>query len=195
MAGAAGRAPRRVSRIGRAWPGRPGDDSQPSVSAAREHRRGGQSPRHDAPSASGGRSWTLCIRRALRRGPRGEISTVVSNQTACRSQARRFGCTSNFNQPIPHWPGALGTEAWQLSTSFSGPNPDGWSFEVNLERARRYRDIHTVIDFLAISYPEDSSRPRCQPPPPHWARHAPCLPPTTKRSWSYTVATRRARIF
>ncbi len=56
--------------------------------------------------------------------------------------------------------GALvSTEAWQLSTSFSGPNPDGWSFEVNLERARRYRDIHTVIDFLAISYPEGQQPP------------------------------------
>jgi hypothetical protein len=50
-------------------------------------------------------------------------------------------------------------EAWQLWTSFAGPGPDGWSFEVNLERARRYRDIHTVIDFLEISYPKQESSP------------------------------------
>ena len=48
----------------------------------------------------------------------------------------------------------ISQEAWQLFTSFAGPDSDGWSFEVNIERARRYRDIHTVIDFLAISYPE-----------------------------------------
>ena len=45
-------------------------------------------------------------------------------------------------------------EAWQLSTGFSGAGSDAWSFDVNLERARRYRDVHTVVDFLAISYPE-----------------------------------------
>ncbi len=45
-------------------------------------------------------------------------------------------------------------EASQLWTSFAGPDSDGWSFEVNIERARRYLDIHTVIEFLAISYPE-----------------------------------------
>lgn len=45
-------------------------------------------------------------------------------------------------------------EAWQLCTGFSGGGSDAWSFDVNLERARRYREIHTVIDFLAISYPE-----------------------------------------
>jgi hypothetical protein len=49
----------------------------------------------------------------------------------------------------------VSAEAWQLWTSFAGPNSDGWSLEVNLERGRRYRDIHTVIEFLAINYPEE----------------------------------------
>ncbi len=57
-------------------------------------------------------------------------------------------------------------EAWQLSTSFAGPDSDGWSFEVNLERARRYRDIHTVIEFLAISYPEGQEQPPSLPASP-----------------------------
>jgi hypothetical protein len=48
----------------------------------------------------------------------------------------------------------ISEEAWQLCASFSGPDSDGWSFDVNLERARRYREIYTVIDFLDISYPE-----------------------------------------
>jgi len=45
-------------------------------------------------------------------------------------------------------------EAWQLWTSFGRTESDEWSFEVNLERARRYGDIQTIIDFLEISYPE-----------------------------------------
>jgi predicted nucleotide-binding protein len=53
----------------------------------------------------------------------------------------------------------ISQEAWQLWTSFAGPDSDGWSFEVNLERARRYRAIYTVIDFLAISYPEGQQPP------------------------------------
>ncbi len=57
-------------------------------------------------------------------------------------------------------------EAWQLWTSFAGPDSDGWSFEVNLERARRYRDIHTVIEFLAISYPEGQEQPPSLPASP-----------------------------
>lgn len=57
-------------------------------------------------------------------------------------------------------------EAWQLWTSFAGPDSDGWSFQVNLERARRYRDIHTVIEFLAISYPEGQQRPSSLPASP-----------------------------
>jgi hypothetical protein len=48
----------------------------------------------------------------------------------------------------------ISQEAWQLCTSFAGPDSDGWSLEVNLERARRYKSIYTVIDFLDISYPE-----------------------------------------
>ena len=49
----------------------------------------------------------------------------------------------------------LSDEAWPLWTGFSGPNADQWSFQVNLERARRYKDIYTVIDFLDISYPNE----------------------------------------
>jgi len=44
-------------------------------------------------------------------------------------------------------------EAWQLWTSFGRTESDDWSFEVNLEPARRYRDIDTVREFLDISYP------------------------------------------
>jgi predicted nucleotide-binding protein len=54
---------------------------------------------------------------------------------------------------VPRLGALLTTEAWQLWNSFAGPNSEGWSFEVNIERARRYRDIHTVIEFLAVSYP------------------------------------------
>ena len=57
-------------------------------------------------------------------------------------------------------------EAWQLCTSFAGPDSDGWSFEVNLERARRYKDIYTVIDFLEISYPNDAQTPDPAPASP-----------------------------
>ena len=46
-------------------------------------------------------------------------------------------------------------EAWQLSTVFHGPDNSEWSLDVNLERARGYKDIYTVIDFLDISYPGD----------------------------------------
>jgi len=55
---------------------------------------------------------------------------------------------------LPRLGALVGQEAWQLFTAFSGPDSDGWAFEVNLERARRYRSIYTVIDFLDISYPE-----------------------------------------
>ncbi|MGA8365639.1 MAG: toll/interleukin-1 receptor domain-containing protein [Solirubrobacteraceae bacterium] len=48
----------------------------------------------------------------------------------------------------------LSDEAWQLWTSFGRTESEEWSFEVNLERARLYGDIQTVIDFLEISYPE-----------------------------------------
>jgi hypothetical protein len=52
----------------------------------------------------------------------------------------------------------LSDEAWQLWTSFGRTESDDWSFEVNLERARRYRDIHTVIEFLDISYPKQQQQ-------------------------------------
>jgi hypothetical protein len=61
----------------------------------------------------------------------------------------------------PHDPGLrrigelLSDEAWQLWTGFSGLNADQWSLHVNLERARRYKDIYTVIDFLDISDPDE----------------------------------------
>jgi len=57
-------------------------------------------------------------------------------------------------------------EAWQLTTLCSGSGTDAWSFDVNIERARRYRDIHTVIDFLAISYPQGPSAAGALPPSP-----------------------------
>jgi hypothetical protein len=48
----------------------------------------------------------------------------------------------------------ISDEAWQLWTSLGRTESDDWSFEVNLERARRYRDIDTVTAFLDISYPK-----------------------------------------
>lgn len=48
----------------------------------------------------------------------------------------------------------ISDEAWQLWTSFGRTASDDWSFEVNLDRARRYRDIETVAEFLDISYPK-----------------------------------------
>jgi hypothetical protein len=47
----------------------------------------------------------------------------------------------------------ISDDAWGLWTSFGRTESDDWSFEVNLERARRYRDIDTVTEFLDISYP------------------------------------------
>jgi len=47
----------------------------------------------------------------------------------------------------------MSDEAWQLWTSFGRTETGAWSMEVNLERARRYRDINTLAEFLAISYP------------------------------------------
>jgi hypothetical protein len=72
----------------------------------------------------------------------------------------------------------LSDEAWQLWTSFAGGGSDDWSFEVNLERARRYADIDTVTDFLEISYPKTQQQneslplptpeiPQGDVPPPH----------------------------
>jgi TIR domain len=49
-------------------------------------------------------------------------------------------------------------EAWQLWTAFGRTESDDWSFEINLERARRYRDIDTVIEFLEISYPNQQKQ-------------------------------------
>ena len=60
----------------------------------------------------------------------------------------------------------ISQEGWQLFTSFSRVGSDDWSFEVNLERARRYCDIHTVIDFLDISYPESQQRLSSPPASP-----------------------------
>jgi hypothetical protein len=49
-------------------------------------------------------------------------------------------------------------EGWQLWTSFGGPDSGTWFMEVNLERARRYRSIGTVAEFLA-SYPSAAVLP------------------------------------
>lgn len=54
-------------------------------------------------------------------------------------------------------------EAWQLWTSLGRTEPDDWSFEVNLERARRYLDIDTVTEFLDISYPKQQQQNASQP--------------------------------
>jgi hypothetical protein len=47
----------------------------------------------------------------------------------------------------------ISNEASQLWTSFAGPDSGTWSMGVDLEQARRYRNIKTVADFLAIAYP------------------------------------------
>jgi hypothetical protein len=52
----------------------------------------------------------------------------------------------------------ISDEAWQLWTSLGRTESNDWSFEVNLERARRYRDIDTVTEFLDISYPEQQQQ-------------------------------------
>src|ERR1700733_13728131 len=58
----------------------------------------------------------------------------------------------------------ISDEAWQLWTSLGRTASDDWSFEVNLERARRYRNVDTVTEFLDISYPkqkhQDAPLPR-----------------------------------
>lgn len=60
----------------------------------------------------------------------------------------------------------LSDEAWQLWTSFGRTESDEWSFEVNLERARRYDDIQSIIDFLEISYPEQYRQQEVPAPVP-----------------------------
>ncbi len=50
-------------------------------------------------------------------------------------------------------------EAGQLWTSFGSAETGEWSMEVNLERARRYREINTLAEFLAISYPPAAPLP------------------------------------
>jgi hypothetical protein len=82
---------------------------------------------------------------------------------------------------LPRMGALVSSEAWQLSTSFSGPNPDGWSFEVNIERARRYRDIHTAIEFLAISYPEGQQQQPSLPASPTSLGSGPALPAISNR--------------
>jgi hypothetical protein len=74
----------------------------------------------------------------------------------------------------------ISQEAWQLCSVFSGGGSDAWSFDVNLERARRYRDIHTVIDFLALSYPKGRAAPGVLPASPSTLTAAP-LPGTSNR--------------
>jgi hypothetical protein len=45
----------------------------------------------------------------------------------------------------------ISDEAWQLCSSFGSTEVGTWSMEVNLERARRYRDVNTLAEFLAVS--------------------------------------------
>jgi len=41
--------------------------------------------------------------------------------------------------------------AWRIWTTFAGPDAGGqWSLTVNIEQARRYRKIQTLIDFLEV---------------------------------------------
>jgi hypothetical protein len=56
----------------------------------------------------------------------------------------------------------ISDEAWQLWTSFGNAGSDDWSFEVNLERARRYGNIQTVIDFLEKSVTPSNTASRSQ---------------------------------
>jgi hypothetical protein len=53
----------------------------------------------------------------------------------------------------------ISDEGWQLWTSFSGPDSGTWFMQVNLERARRYRNISTIAEFLAITYPPAATLP------------------------------------
>jgi predicted nucleotide-binding protein len=75
----------------------------------------------------------------------------------------------------------VSTEAWQLWTSFTGPNHDAWSCEVNLERARRYRDVHTVIEFLALSYPKGQQQSPSLPASPTSLGSIHAVTPTNNR--------------
>lgn len=50
-------------------------------------------------------------------------------------------------------------EAWQLFSSFGSTEAGTWLMEVNLERARRYRAVNTLDEFLAISYPAAAPLP------------------------------------
>lgn len=60
----------------------------------------------------------------------------------------------------------ISDQAWQLWTSLGRTESDDWSFEVNLERARRYRGIDTVTGFLDISYPKQQQQQNASLPLP-----------------------------
>jgi hypothetical protein len=58
----------------------------------------------------------------------------------------------------------MSDEGWQLWTSFGGPDSGTWFMEVALERARRYRNISTIAEFLAIAYPPAAALPAAPTP-------------------------------
>jgi hypothetical protein len=59
----------------------------------------------------------------------------------------------------------MSDEAWQLWTALSSTEAGVWSMQVNIERARRYRNISTLAEFLAISYPAPVPLPAPEPRP------------------------------
>jgi hypothetical protein len=79
-------------------------------------------------------------------------------------------------------------EAWQLWTSFGRTEADDWSFEVNLERARRFRDIHTVIEFLDISYPRQQQHDTSPPGPAPDVQQGDVPLPPYKRSYDLFIS-------
>lgn len=54
----------------------------------------------------------------------------------------------------------ISDEGWQLCTSFGRTESVEWSFEVNIERARRYQNIKTIREFLDISNPNQRQQNR-----------------------------------
>ena len=48
----------------------------------------------------------------------------------------------------------ISNEAWMLSSSFGSQRDGSWNMTVLPERARHFRDIHTVLDFIELSTDE-----------------------------------------
>lgn len=90
-------------------------------------------------------------------------------QASTSSEVDRLEVTSEevrLELGLQHGDSALGRvgslirdEAWTLRTTFSGLNSGAWSLQIEPEKARRYRDIHTVIEFLDRRDPQHQLQP------------------------------------